>query len=129
VHGEYFGIPYTGIVTHQRPHTMNHHIQMFSVQLDAPLTVFGLERNSLLINASDDPAALAHFLGHAPDTTPIAPEPTRVQPEAWRLYRDPLSVKAPPCATCEKPVPDAYAMLADATRFCSAACYEHYVRR
>jgi hypothetical protein len=47
----------------------------------------------------------------------------------WRAYRDPLSVPVPPCAVCGKPVPDAYAMLADATRFCSAACYEQWVRR
>jgi hypothetical protein len=59
------------------------------------------------------------------DTT----RPTPAPPRDWREYRDPLSVPAPPCAVCGKPVPDAYAMLADATRFCSAACYEHFVRR
>lgn len=71
VQGTYLGTPYTGIVREQRQHTMNHRIRMFSVDLDAPVTVFGMERASLLINASDDLSSLRQYLGHEPDAIAI----------------------------------------------------------
>lgn len=49
VKGVYFGQPYTGVVTHARPHTMNmsykHHIE-----LDSPVTVFGAQRDSIIVS-------------------------------------------------------------------------------
>ena len=63
VSGSYCGVAYRGIVTSQRGHTMNHNITLFDVQLESPITVFGLERNSLHVSASDDAAALVRYLG------------------------------------------------------------------
>ena len=55
---------------------------------------------------------------------------TAPDPDAWRRYRDPLSVPVPPCQHCGEPVRrNAYAILADGRMFCSAACYESWVRR
>ena len=58
VTGRYCGVEYVGTVREQRQHTMNHRIRQFSVQLDAPQTILGMERDSLLIAASDDFSAL-----------------------------------------------------------------------
>jgi hypothetical protein len=63
VQGEYCGHPYQGTVTAQRPHTMNHRIQMFWVALDAPVDIFGLVRDSLIIHGSDSYEAALHFNG------------------------------------------------------------------
>lgn len=64
VEGRYMNkFPFTGKVYDQRPHTMNHKIQMFFVHLDKPITVFGERRDSLIIHASDDPYAANHFVG------------------------------------------------------------------
>jgi hypothetical protein len=49
VQGVYYGQPYTGTVSYARPHTMNlsymHHID-----LDAPITVFSAERDSIIVS-------------------------------------------------------------------------------
>ena len=71
VHGTYCGVLYSGIVREQRQHTMNHKIMVFSVDLDFPITVFGMERDSLLVNAAADLADLRRYLRHEPDATPI----------------------------------------------------------
>jgi hypothetical protein len=58
------------------------------------------------------------------------PKSVPPDPDAWRKYRDPLSIPPHRCGTCGKNIrDDCPTMLADGTRFCSAACYEHYVRR
>jgi hypothetical protein len=74
VTGTYCGASYTGTVREQRPHTMNHHIQLFFVDLDAPQTILGLERDSLVINASDDFGALNRFLCGTADHDAIVKE-------------------------------------------------------
>jgi hypothetical protein len=52
VKGTYFGQPYQGVVSYARPHTMNnsykHHIA-----LSAPITVFGTERDSIIVSVWD----------------------------------------------------------------------------
>ena len=63
VRGLYCGVSFSGIVTSHRAHTMNHRIELFFVELEQPISVFGLERSSLCVNASDSREALAKFLG------------------------------------------------------------------
>ena len=73
VAGNYMGaFPYRGTVTAFRGHTMNHQIALVFVDLDAPIEVFGAERDSLVINASNDAAAASRFSGGiAPDTIEV----------------------------------------------------------
>ena len=61
IRGTYYGMPYSGVVTSLRPHTMNHAVLMLDVKLDAPISVFGLERDSMIVHASDRGSELARF--------------------------------------------------------------------
>lgn len=64
VKGRYMNqFPFTGKVYDQRPHSINHKIQIFYVKLDKPITVFGARRDSIVINASDDQYAAIRFSG------------------------------------------------------------------
>lgn len=68
VRGQYCGYDYAGTVSTRRLHTLNHHITEFCVDLREPVVIFGSAREHIMINASDDLAAAARFVGGAPDT-------------------------------------------------------------
>lgn len=63
VKGTYCGVAFTGTVASHRPHTMNHQIEMFTIDLEQPIEVFGSERIALCLHMSDDRAALDRFMG------------------------------------------------------------------
>jgi hypothetical protein len=68
VTGRYCGQTFTGVIASHRPHTMNHHIELFFVDLDAPITVFGDTRMWAHLSLSDDAAAQNHYhSGHCDD--------------------------------------------------------------
>jgi hypothetical protein len=72
VRGSYMGVPYAGVITELRAHTMNHRITLFTIDLDQPITVFGSERDSIHFGASHDHAAGVHYNGGIDlDPTPI----------------------------------------------------------
>ena len=49
VQGSYHGVAYRGTVEQHRPHTMNANAEMFIINLDTPITVFGATRDSLAL--------------------------------------------------------------------------------
>jgi len=49
VHGAYYGVPFTGTVTHGRPHTMNAGEIVYQVSLTTPVVVYGMEREAISI--------------------------------------------------------------------------------
>lgn len=53
VTGEYYGEKYSGIVDYGRPHTMNDSYIHF-VKLDVPITVFGAERQAVVITSGKE---------------------------------------------------------------------------
>jgi hypothetical protein len=53
VTGEYYGEKYSGIVDYGRPHTMNDSYLHF-VKLDVPITVFGAERQAVVITSGKE---------------------------------------------------------------------------
>jgi hypothetical protein len=52
VSGSYFGVPFTGVVEHARPHTLAHHLDVVHVILDTPITVYGLERAAIAMHVT-----------------------------------------------------------------------------
>lgn len=67
VKGHFCGVPYAGVVRSHRTHAINHRIEVFCVDLDAPIVVFSLERESIEVVAYDNLETLAHFLGYYPE--------------------------------------------------------------
>ena len=53
VKGQYYGEKYTGVVEYGRPHTMNDSYLHF-VKLDAPIIVFGAQRDGIVITSGEE---------------------------------------------------------------------------
>lgn len=61
VAGNYMGIPFAGVVSAVHPHTINHDVALFDVDLDEPIEVFGTQRVHVHFGAHyDGIAAAAH---------------------------------------------------------------------
>ena len=71
VKGEYINVPFTGVITHARPHSMAHKVTIITIRTDAPIDVFGYVRNVIQVevlatgNARDnDDTYIRHDFGY-----------------------------------------------------------------